>query len=139
MFLFLSLFIFSQQYGYLTVLSEKGDLPVYLDGNYLGKTPIIKEKIKPGKYTISLFSEQEMEFAYNKLKRGSIFQKLSSLWELAKYSGATEVIRVAPDSLTEIFLSKKNAENNRKKAKIYFFSSISTIFLLGLITGILVE
>ncbi|MEO0119224.1 MAG: PEGA domain-containing protein [candidate division WOR-3 bacterium] len=138
MFLLLSLLIFSQ-YGYLTVLSEEGDLPVYLDGDYLGKTPIVKERVKPGKYTISLFSENEMEIAYEKLKKGALFQKLSSLWELAKYSGATERIRVAPDSITEIFLSKKNAENNKKKAKIYFFSSISGIFLLGLITGILVE
>lgn len=135
---FLLFFIFFQ-YGYLTVLSEEGDLPVYLDGNYLGKTPIVKEKIKAGKYTVSLFSEQEMEMTYNKLKRGSIFQKLSSLWELAKYSGATERIRVAPDSLTEIFLSKRNAEYTKRNAKIYFFSSISTIFLLGLITGILAE
>lgn len=138
MFLLLSLFIFSQ-YGYLTVLSEEGDLPVYLDGDYLGKTPIVKERVKPGKYTISLFSEKEMESAYEKLKRGSLFQKLSSLWELAKYSGATERIRIAQDSITEIFLSKRNAENNKRKAKIYFFSSISSIFLLGLLTGILVE
>lgn len=138
MLLFISLFIFSQ-YGYLTVLSEEGDLPVYLNGEYLGKTPIVKEKIKVGKYTISLFSEKDAEVTYQKLKRGSILQRLSSLWELAKYSGATERIRIAPDSLTEIFLSKKNAENNKKKAKIYFFSSLSVIFLLGLITGILVE
>ncbi len=138
MYFFLLFFTFSQ-YGYLTVLSEEGDLPVYLDGDYLGKTPIVKERIKVGKYTISLFSEQEMEMTYDKLKRGSIFQKLSSLWELAKYSGATERIRIAPDSLTEIFLSKRNAESAKKKVKIYFFSSISTIFLLGLITGILVE
>lgn len=134
----LTLFIFSQ-YGYLTVLSEESNIPVYLDGNYLGKTPIVKEKIKVGKYTISLFSEENMEITYEKFKRGSIFQKFSSLWELAKYSGATERIRIAPDSLTEIFLSKKNAEKSKRRAKIYFFSSLSSIFLLGLITGILVE
>lgn len=138
MFLFLSLIIFSQ-YGYLTVLSDEGDLSVYLDGEYLGKTPVIKEKVKIGKYTISLFSEEEMEKAYEKLKRGTISQKFSSLWELAKYSGATERIRIAKDSLTEIFLSKRNAEKVKRKAKIYFFSSVSSIFLLGLITGILVE
>ncbi|MCS7249305.1 MAG: PEGA domain-containing protein [candidate division WOR-3 bacterium] len=136
--LFLSFLIFLQ-YGYLTVLSEEGNLPVYLDGDYFGKTPIVKEKIKVGKYTISLFSKDSMELTYQKFKRGSIFQKLSSLWELAKYSKATEMIRIAQDSLTEIFLSKKGAEKAKRKAKIYFFSSLSSIFLLGVLTGILLE
>lgn len=134
----LSFFIYFQ-YGYLTVLSKEGDLPIYLDGEYFGKTPIIKERLKPGKYMISLFSAESMEISYEKVKRGSIFQKLSGLWDLAKYAGGTERIRIAPDTLTEISLSQRNAENFKRKAKIYLFSSLTSVFLLGLITGIFVK
>jgi len=138
MIFFLS-FIIYFQYGYLTVLSEESDLSVYLDGKYFGKTPIIRERLKPGKYTISLFSEEDMELAYQKVKRGAIFQKLSGLWELAKYAGGSERIRIAPDTITEIFLSKRDAENFKKKAKISFFSFLMVPFILGLITGIIAE
>lgn len=136
---FFLIFIIYCQYGYLTVLSDESDLAVYLDGEFLGKTPIIKKRLKPGKYTVSLFSEESMELTYEKVKRGFIFQKISGLFELAKYAGGSERIRIAPDTVTEVFLSKRNAENFKKKTKIYFFSFLTVPFILGLIIGIIGE
>ena len=87
--------------GYLTVRADRDSLPVYVDNDYIGQTPVIKYPLKPDEYSVGFFPQDSIENASWRFKSGS----LGALWKVARFGEGIVQVRVAPDSLTEIELS----------------------------------
>lgn len=134
------LLIFTQsECGYLSVSSESKGMSVYVNNDSIGITPVDKYPLKPGKYTVSFFTEDSFDIVYNQIKHGSITKKLSGLWLLARYDAGTQRVSIEPDSVIELFISKKEIDKALGKAKRTCLLGVGGIFVTGLISGILLS
>lgn len=138
-FLFIVNLIFSQETGYLTVNSDRSNLDVYLEGSFIGKTPIINYPVKTGTYSISLFDSETIENEYWKLRNADIATRLSALWQLSRIDAATRRISIAPNQTTKVFFYTSRINRAPTLTKFLFGGCIGGIFGLGVLTGVLLS
>jgi len=122
-------------FGYLTVRAEQEGLPIYVDSDFIGKTPIINYPLKPDEYNVGFFPQDSVEQASWRLKGGS----LGALWKIAKYSEGIVKVRIAQDSITTVVLNYKKVTRAPGKAKLIFGSIIGGVFILGVLSTLAVR
>lgn len=125
--------------GYLTVRSNSVGITVYLDGEFLGRTPVEMHKLKPGQYSVSIISNDSLENVYWRLRQGSVGAKLSSLWRLAAVNAGTVSVRVEGGKVTEVSLDYGKVLNAPTEVKLIACGSVGGLFLLGAAVGFLVH
>ena len=125
--------------GFLSVLSDVEGLTVYVDSDSIGVTPIGKHTLTPGTDTVSFFAEDSFETVYNQIRRGSVKKKLSSLWQLSRYSAGTERVRIVSGALNEAYISKEKVDKAAGKTKRRFYLGVGGVFATGLLSGILIR
>ena len=125
--------------GFLTVRSNSVGIAVYLDGEYLGRTPVETHQLKPGTYSVSIISNDSLENVYWHIRQGSIGAKLSSLWRLAAVNAGTNSVRVEAGKVTEVTIDYGKVLNAPTEAKLIACGSIGGLFLIGAVVGFLVH
>jgi len=125
--------------GYLTVRSNSVGIAVYLDGEYLGRTPVEMHKLKPGQYSISTISNDSLENVYWRIREGNVGAKLSSIWRLAAVNAGTVPAQVERGKVTEVTIDYGKVLNAPNEAKLIACGSIGGIFLVGAVVGFLVH
>ena len=121
--------------GYLSVQADQDSLPIYVDDDYIGVTPIVRYPLAPDKYNVGFFPQDSIEQASWRLKEGSI----SALWAIAKYGEGTVKVKIAPDAVTAITLSYKDCMAAPGKAKLKVGACLGGVFLLGVGTALLLH
>ena len=124
--------------GYLTVKSNSVGIAVYLDGEYLGRTPVEMHRLKPGTYSVSIISNDSLENVYWRIREGKLGAKLSSLWRLAAVNAGTASVRVESGKLTELTIDYGRVLNAPTETKLIAFGSIGGVFLVGAAVGLLI-
>lgn len=125
--------------GYLTVKSNSVGIAIYLDGEYLGRTPVEMHRLRPGSYSVSIISDDSLENVYWHMRQGSVGAKLSSLWRLAAVNAGTNSVRVESDKVTEVKIDYGKVLNAPTEAKLIACGSIGGLFLVGAVVGFLVH
>jgi hypothetical protein len=121
--------------GYLTVRADRDSLPVYVDNDYIGLTPVIKYSLKPDEYSVGFFPQDSIENASWRLKSGS----LGALWKVARFGEGMIQVRVAPDSLTEVELSYRRVTQAPGRAQCMVGGVMAGIFTLGVLLTLAVQ
>jgi hypothetical protein len=124
--------------GFLNVNSEPIGLKVYLDGDSIGYTPIRNYLLKPGKYTVSLFSSDTIESQYWKLSNGGLGDKYSALSDLAKTGAGTKQVVIKTNRASSIFFSLRSVNRAPNKIKLGTACCIGTGFTISFLIGFLV-
>ena len=123
------LLLFQINDGYLTVRAEKAGLPVYVDDDYIGNTPIIKYPLKPDEYNVGFFPQDSIETASYQFKNGDI----GALWRIAKYGEGTVKVKIEPNKETIVELNHRAVRAAPGKAKARVFSCLGGVFILGIL------
>ena len=124
--------------GYLTVKSNSVGISVYLDGEYLGRTPVEMHRLKPGSYSVSIISNDSLEKVYWHIREGKVGAKLSALWKLAAVNAGTYPVRVENGRVTEVLIDYGRVLNAPTETKLIAFGSIGGLFLIGAAVGLLI-
>jgi len=124
--------------GYLTVRSNSIGIAVYLDGEYLGRTPVEMHRLKPGSYSVSIISNDSLENVYWHIRQGNVGAKLSSFWRLAAVNAGTSSVRVESGKVTEVTIDYGKVLNAPTEAKLIACGSIGGLFLVGAAVGFLI-
>ena len=125
--------------GYLTVRSNSVGIAIYLDGEYLGRTPVEMHRLKPGIYSVSIISNDSLENIYWHLRQGNVGAKLSSLWRLAAVNAGTNSVRVDKGKVTDVMIDYGKVLNAPTETKLIACGSTGGLFLLGAVVGFLVH
>jgi hypothetical protein len=125
--------------GYLTVRSNSVGIAIYLDGEYLGRTPVEMHKLKPGAHSVSIVSNDSLENVYWRIRQGSIGAKLSSLWQLTAINAGTNSVRIEAGKVTQISIDYGRVLNAPNEAKLIACGSVGGIFLVGAVVGFLIH
>jgi len=125
--------------GYLTVKSNSVGIAVYLDGEYLGRTPVEMHQLKPGSYSVSIISNDSLENVYWHIRQGGVGAKLSSLWRLAAVNAGTASVRVERGKVSEVMIDYGKVLNAPTEAKLTACGTVGGLFLLGAVVGFLVH
>ena len=125
--------------GYLTVRSNSVGIAVYLDGEYLGRTPVEMRRLPPNSYSVSIISDDSLENVYWHIREGGVGAKLSSLWRLAAVNAGTYPVRVESGKVTEVTIDYGKVLNAPTEAKLIACGSIGGLFLVGAVVGFLVH
>ena len=121
--------------GYLSVQADQDSLPIYVEDEYVGVTPLLRYPLAPDKYNVGFFPQDSIEQASWRLKSGSI----SALWAIAKYGEGTVKVKIAPDSVTKVTLSYKDCMAAPGKTKLKVGACLGGVFLLGVGTTLLLH
>jgi len=124
--------------GYLTVKSNSIGIAVYLDGDYLGRTPVEMHRLKPGSYSVSIISNDSLENVYWRIRQGKVGAKLSALWRLAAVNAGTNSVRVENGRVTEVMIDYGRVLNAPTEAKLIACGSVGGLFLVGAAVGFLI-
>jgi hypothetical protein len=125
--------------GYLTVRCNSVGIAVYLDGEFLGRTPVEMHRLKPGQYSISTISNDSLENVYWRIREGSVGAKLSSVWQLAAVNAGTVAAQVERGKVTEVMIDYGKVLDAPTEAKLIACGSVGGIFLIGAVVGFLVH
>jgi hypothetical protein len=125
--------------GYVSVRSNSVGIAVYLDGDYLGRTPVEMYRLPTGSHSVSIISDDSLENVYWRLRQGRVGEKLSSLWRLAAVNAGTNSVRVEKGKVTEVMIDYGKVLNAPTEAKLITCGSIGGLFLLGAVVGFLIH
>jgi hypothetical protein len=129
------LFLIQLDYGYLNLKADMDSLPIYVDNEFIGKTPIIKYPLRPAEYNVGFFPQDSIEDASWKIKSGS----LGALWKIAKYGEGTCKVRISPNIITTVNLNYKKTMRAPRKAKLMVGGCLGGTFILGVLTTLAVQ
>uniref|UniRef100_A0A7V0Z4H4 PEGA domain-containing protein n=1 Tax=candidate division WOR-3 bacterium TaxID=2052148 RepID=A0A7V0Z4H4_UNCW3 len=115
--------------GYLTVRAEKDGLPVFVDDDFIGNTPVIKYPLKPDEYNVGFFPQDSIENASYQFKGGDI----GALWRIAKYGEGIVKVKIEPNKETIVELNYKAVRSAPSRAKAKVFSCLGGAFILGIL------
>jgi hypothetical protein len=119
-------------YGYLNVNADQDSLPVYVDDELIGKTPIKNYPLKPDEYLVGFFPQDSIEHASWQLKRGSI----GALWKIIKYGEGVVRVQILPKKITMVELNYESVKKAPGKAKLKMGCCLGGVFILGILTGL---
>lgn len=121
--------------GFLTVRADRDSLPVFVDNDFIGRTPVIKYPLKPDEYNVGFFPQDSIESASWRFKSGSI----GALWKIARYGEGIVKVRIAPDSLTEVELNYRQVTRASGRAKRLVGGILTGFFVLGVLVTLVVQ
>ncbi len=115
--------------GYLTVRAEKEGLPVFVDDDFIGSTPVIKYPLKPNEYDVGFFPQDSLETASYQFKNGNI----GALWRIAKYGEGIVKVRIEANKETIVDLNYQAVRSAPGRAKLKVFGCLGGAFILGIL------
>ncbi len=121
--------------GYLTVRADQDGLPVYVEDDFVGLTPVTKYPLKPEEYNIGFFPQDSIETASYQLKSGNI----GALWRIAKYGEGTVKVRIEPNRETRVDLNYAAVKSAPGQAKLKVFGCLGGVFVLGVLSTLAVQ
>jgi hypothetical protein len=121
--------------GYLSVEADQDSIPIYVDDEYIGVTPIFKYPLVPNKYNVGFFPQDSIDQASWRLKEGS----LTALWAIAKYGEGTVKVWIASDTVTTVALNYKDCMAAPGKAKLKVGGCLGGVFMLGIVTTLVFQ
>ena len=121
--------------GYLTVKADQDSLPVFVDDDYVGKTPLIKYTLKPDEYNVGFFPQDSIEAASWRFKDGNI----GALWKIAKYSEGIVKVRIASDRVTVVELNYAKVKQAPGKAKLKVGGCLAAACFVGALITLAVQ
>ena len=125
--------------GFLSVRSNSVGIAVYLDGEYLGRTPVEMHRLPPDTYSVSIISNDSLENVYWHVREGNVGARLSSLWTLAAVNAGTSSVRVEAGKVTEVMIDYGKVLSAPTEAKLIACGSVGGLFLFGAIVGFLIH
>lgn len=128
----------AEENGFLSVYSEPSGLRIYLDGDFIGTTPILNYAYKPGEYSISIFSSDTIEQKYWRITSGSLGSRLSAVWDLSKVGAGTQRVKIISNQNSEVFFSLKKINRAPTKMKLATTCCLGTSFSVAFLVGYLV-
>ncbi len=124
--------------GLLTVRSDLAGVPLFLDGDFIGTTPLTLARVKAGEYSLVPASSDSLENLYWRLRNAGLCSKLNALWTLARIDAATSRVTVQPGKTSSVTISAREIETGACRAKWIVFGGAGGLFLAGLLSGILI-
>ncbi len=121
--------------GYLTVRAEKEGLSIFVDDDFIGKTPIIKYPLKPDEYNVGFFPQDSIETASYQFKNGN----LGALWRIAKYGEGIVKVRIESDRETIVDLNYQAVKSAPGKAKLKVLGCLGGVFILGVLSTLAIQ
>ncbi|MEO0091900.1 MAG: PEGA domain-containing protein [candidate division WOR-3 bacterium] len=121
--------------GFLSVYSEPSGLRIYLDGDFIGTTPILNYAYKPGEYSISIFSSDTIEQKYWRITTGSLSTRISALWDLSKVGAGTQRVKIIANQNSEVFFSLAKINRAPTKMKLATSCCLGTSFSVAFLIG----
>lgn len=125
-------------HGFLTVTSEPGGMPVYLEGESLGLAPVKGYQLEPGRYWITVVSNDSLERLYEAVRYGGLGRRLTALWTLARINAASVQVEIMPAMETKVAISARVMERSACRAKWIFGGSVFGLFGLGAVVGLVI-
>lgn len=122
-------------YGYLNVNADIDSLPVYVDDELIGKTPISKHPLLPGKYNVGFFPQSMIEDASWQLKDGNV----GALWKITKYSEGIVKVKIMADKITTVTLNYSKVKQAPGKAKLKVGCCLGGTFIFGVLITLAVQ
>lgn len=121
--------------GYLTVHADQNGLPVYLDNDLIGTTPIERYPVKPGEYDVGFFPSDSVEQASWQLKDGN----MGALWRVARFGEGMVKARIAADHLTTVELNYARTNRAPTRLRLKIGGCIGGTFVLGVLATLAVQ
>lgn len=124
--------------GYLNIRSNMPGIAVYLDGDYLGRTPIVNHRLAPDQYLVSIVSNDSLENVYWRMNQAPLGKKVSTAWTLAAINAGSQPVRVAAGQVSEVFIDYGKVANARREAKLLTWGVTGGLFTFGAIVGLVI-
>ncbi len=124
--------------GFLSVRSDPPGFPIFVESDSIGTTPISRYQLDPGKYWVTVVSNDSLEALYRQLRTAGIGKKLSALWTLARIDGATSQVEILPGMETTVAIDYQVMQKNATRAKWLFAGTVGGIFGVGLALGLVI-
>ncbi len=123
------LLFFQLNDGWLTVRADRDGLPIYVDDDSIGVTPVIRYPLEPDEYNIGFFPQDSIETASYQFKSGN----LGALWRIAKYGEGIVKVKIEANKETIVDLNYQAVKSAPGKAKLKVFSCLGGSFILGVL------
>ncbi len=124
--------------GFLTVRSDPPGYNIFVEGDTAGLTPLERYQLDPGRYWVTIVSNDSLEALYRQLRSGTVGARLHALWTLARIDGATSQVELLPGLETRVLIDRQTMEKNACRAKWLVFGGIGGVFTLGLVCGVII-
>lgn len=124
--------------GYVSVNSSLPGLSIWLDGDYIGRTPITAYAVKPGSYNLTIVSNDSLDVLYARFRSGRLGQKLSSVWSLAAIDAGTFQLDIKPGTQAEVFIDYGRILTAPCRAKWLTGLGLGGFFLVSVGLGMLI-
>lgn len=124
--------------GYVSVRSTLPGISVYLDGDYLGRTPVERLPFRTGSFLLTIVSNDSLENVYATIRSGPVGGRLSGAWTLAAIDAGTYRVEVRPNSHSEVTVDYSRVLAAPGRAKTIAGCSVAGLFGLGTALGFLI-
>jgi hypothetical protein len=124
--------------GFITVESDMPGLAVYLEGDYIGRTPIEKKKVETGSFTVTIVSNDSLDLLYDRLRKGPVNRRLNSVWSLVGVDAGTHKVRIRRGEVTKVFIDYGRVLSAPREAKTYACLGVGGVFGIGAIIGLII-
>ncbi len=131
----LVVFVTQMDTGYLSVHADQDSLPIYVDNDYIGKTPVNDYPLTADRYTVGFFPEDSIEAASWRVKNGSI----RAIWQLARFGEGVAKVDIAPNRSTTVRLDYGNVVRAPGRAKLKVAAVLAGSFMLGVLSVLAVQ
>ena len=134
--MFVLIFLIAQMgNGYLCVHADQDSLPVYVDNDYIGKTPVTDYPLTADRYTVGFFPEDSIEAASWRVKNGSI----RAIWQLARFGEGVAKVDIAPNRTTTVRLDYSSVMRAPGRAKLRVAAILAGSFMLGALSVLAIQ
>lgn len=124
--------------GYVTVRSSLPGIAVYLDGDYLGRTPIEHRAFRTGSFLLTIVSNDSLENVYAGIRSGPVGGRLSAAWTLAAIDAGTYRVEVRPNSHSEVTVDYGRVLAAPGRAKTFAGCAVGGLLGIGTALGFLI-
>ncbi|MCK4334247.1 hypothetical protein KAX06_05640 [candidate division WOR-3 bacterium] len=107
-------------YGYIKIQSPNCDVPIYVDGGYVGHLPLSDSiKVLPGEHSVS-FLNGMMTSKVRQIDRTSIAgDRIKANYEMRLIDAGTQLVYVQPGETRNVYMDATKMETIRKNRKTF--------------------
>ena len=107
-------------YGYIKIQSPNRDVPIYVDGGYVGHLPLSDSiKVLPGEHSVS-FLNGMMTSKVRQIDRTSIGgDRLLANYEMRLIDAGTQLVYIQPGETRNVYMDATKMETIRTNRKVF--------------------
>ena len=124
--------------GFITIRSNVPGIAVYLESEYIGRTPIERSAHRPGSYILSIASNDSIEQLYARLRTGSVGKRLPAVWSLVGVDAGTQRVTIRSGQVTDVFVDYAAVLSAPSRAKWLTGCAVGGIFGIGAVIGLVI-